>query len=1061
MTSRTLRGGLYGFAAIILILSGCASGPEPAPEPVVAIESVSPTFISPESSEGTRDIFEAPVTVGTPPEVGLTSMTVSVEDDAGVIVRVFERRASGEEETIEPFDTAVWDGRNEEGAFVVQGKYTLMVRIEDQRGRMVQSEPVIVVVDNEAPRASISAPYTVFSPDGDGNKDLFYVSQEGSVVESWVGSFLSAEGEVVREYSWTNTEPPRVSWDGRSDEGERVPDGEYRYRLVGRDAAGNEMTAAISPIRLDTTDYQVSLSRSRNSFSPNGDGRQDTLLLSVEMPDQAVTVSEWELVIRDGDNRTVRSETGEGALPGEWEYRGRGDNGQVLGEAEYRAQLTVQFRNGDTASAESAPFEIDLTAPEVSVEAGMEIFSPNGDGNKEEIPLQQRSEGAERWQGAVVSAESADEARDAAALRSFSWEDTLPETRRWSGTNDAGEEAPDGSYRYRLSAIDDAGNRSTAISDPFTKDTSAVPEVSLSPETRAFSPDDDGTKDSLRFNSSAERGEGLQQYRFSVENSAGRVVYSETGEDSLPETLVWNGVRDDGSEAPAGAYTATLQLRYENGNAPVVTTQPLRVDRSDPEINVSAQYRIFSPDGDGNRDSVRFTQSSSSENRWEARILNANGDPVYSRTWSGEARDLSWSGVDEEGEQVPDGDYRYVVTARDAAGNSVQREIRGITVDTRQPSVSISAPAEGFSPNDDGRQDSLTLELYTSISEGIQGWTVTIRNSSGNAVRSFSSGEEAALPETLSWFGRNDDGDRVAGGRYNAALSLDYRKGNEPIARTESPVVVDLSAPTVDPEVSPKPFSPDGDGVEDQVRISLNAADNRGIASWELTILDPGDNSFRQFSGEDAPTEPISWNGRSDEGERVQAAEQYPVRTEVTDVYGNRTVAEATVSVDILVTPEEDGDRRIRVTSIQFVPFEADYRNLEDQEERERNMQTLDRLAEVLKEYPEHQIRIEGHAVQIYHFDEDRAREEQEEVLIPLSRERAEAVKQALVERGVAEERMTARGVGGAEPVVPHGDYEERWKNRRVEFELIRQDNAEEANAGESGEDGAGGGSEN
>ena len=79
---------------------------------------------------------------------------------------------------------------------------------------------------------------------------------------------------------------------------------------------------------------------------------------------------------------------------------------------------------------------------------------------------------------------------------------------------------------------------------------------------------------------------------------------------------------------------------------------------------------------------------------------------------------------------------------------------------------------------------------------------------------------------------------------------------------------------------------------------------------------------------------------------------------------------------------------------------------------------------------------MEGHAVHIYHEGE-RMEREQEEVLLPLSEERAQAVVDALVERGVAEGRLSAAGRGGSEPLVPHEDRENRWKNRRVEFELI------------------------
>jgi hypothetical protein len=74
------------------------------------------------------------------------------------------------------------------------------------------------------------------------------------------------------------------------------------------------------------------------------------------------------------------------------------------------------------------------------------------------------------------------------------------------------------------------------------------------------------------------------------------------------------------------------------------------------------------------------------------------------------------------------------------------------------------------------------------------------------------------------------------------------------------------------------------------------------------------------------------------------------------------------------------------------------------------------------------------------HFPPDKAilfgPQEQEQVLIPLSYARANAVLEALVERGIPRSRMTAVGKGGSEPLVPFSRKEEQWKNRRVEIHL-------------------------
>ena len=91
-----------------------------------------------------------------------------------------------------------------------------------------------------------------------------------------------------------------------------------------------------------------------------------------------------------------------------------------------------------------------------------------------------------------------------------------------------------------------------------------------------------------------------------------------------------------------------------------------------------------------------------------------------------------------------------------------------------------------------------------------------------------------------------------------------------------------------------------------------------------------------------------------------------------------------------------------------------------------------------LRKYNTYFIRIEGHAVSVYWDDPERAKNEQENELVPLSKARAETVKQALVALGIDADRIQVEGIGGAKPVVAHGDIENRWKNRRVEFILLK-----------------------
>lgn len=85
---------------------------------------------------------------------------------------------------------------------------------------------------------------------------------------------------------------------------------------------------------------------------------------------------------------------------------------------------------------------------------------------------------------------------------------------------------------------------------------------------------------------------------------------------------------------------------------------------------------------------------------------------------------------------------------------------------------------------------------------------------------------------------------------------------------------------------------------------------------------------------------------------------------------------------------------------------------------------SLDRIAAVLVEYPAVKVRIEGHT--------DTAGREETNLI--LSRKRAEAVREALIKRGVAAERLSAEGVGAARPIATNDNAAGRGQNRRVEI---------------------------
>jgi OOP family OmpA-OmpF porin len=88
---------------------------------------------------------------------------------------------------------------------------------------------------------------------------------------------------------------------------------------------------------------------------------------------------------------------------------------------------------------------------------------------------------------------------------------------------------------------------------------------------------------------------------------------------------------------------------------------------------------------------------------------------------------------------------------------------------------------------------------------------------------------------------------------------------------------------------------------------------------------------------------------------------------------------------------------------------------------------TLDEAAGLLAQYPDLRLEIRGHT----DSTGDAASNKK------LSKARADAVKNYLVDKGVGASRLQTVGLGPDEPIASNDTDEGRRKNRRIEFKLL------------------------
>jgi len=135
----------------------------------------------------------------------------------------------------------------------------------------------------------------------------------------------------------------------------------------------------------------------------------------------------------------------------------------------------------------------------------------------------------------------------------------------------------------------------------------------------------------------------------------------------------------------------------------------------------------------------------------------------------------------------------------------------------------------------------------------------------------------------------------------------------------------------------------------------------------------------------------------------------------------------ATALEQQLAALEAEETERGLVLTLGDVLFDTAQANLKPGAET-----TLDRLVTFMTEYPDRRIVVEGHT-------DSRGSEQYNE---QLSEDRADAVRDALVDAGIASTRIEARGLGESYPVASNDSAGGRQLNRRVEI-VISDDGGE------------------
>jgi flagellar hook assembly protein FlgD len=783
-------------------------------------------------------------------------------------------------------------------------------------------------------------------------------------------------------------------------------------------------------------------------LAPAGDERFKTIDIALFFGGREA-ISSWTVaVVEAKKGAVVRRLAGTAAeLPDKFTWDGRDDSGELAAEGAYVATLSVDYAGKFKPNrASSKSFVLSLTPPAASFSPSPAQFAYAPDGVPKPIVVAISAKSslakAVKWEIDVY---------DSAGDQVKSLEGQMGQAKTtWDGKLDSGSYVRTATtYPALLTVTDEFGQEGTFKGAFSVADVPSAGPCSIDAHRAGFSPLSASVKNTLGLYIGLGSKAKLQSWRVEVlgveKGNAVAVRGYEGGADDLPEVVNWDGLDDSGAPAAEGSYFATLALDYGAAYKPAkAKSRSFSLVKTPPSGSVT----VDPPDIDlsilGPRKPVNLTVQAKSAYAqiasWTMAAYDESGVSVV--VWNGNwpKNKVAWDGKTVEGGSlVPGMRYKIAAKVQDEYGNVGDLEgglaIEGLTPPT-EPS-SIEALSGGLAPTGDGSHETIAFELAAGNAESVESWEVGIVSEDNIIEKTFKGGGKK-LPPRLEWDGKIDNGSFAPEGRYSAMLTVSYGMTYAPVLVETRKFVLDLTPPSGTIALSSALFSPDGDGASDVQTIAISGSSPLArIVGWSLTAYDPGNSPFMSWKGA-WPAAPIAWNGLGSDGSAVESAADYPLVLKLRDEFGNIGVAKASVATDILAVRDGDG-YRIRVSSIVFKGYTADYRDLA-QNLAARNLATLDLLAAKLKLPPfsDYKVKLEGHAVMINWDDERKGKGEQAAILVPLSKSRAEAIKAALMDRGVSNDRLVTDGVGAAKPLVPDSDFANRWKNRRVEFYLIK-----------------------
>jgi len=817
-----------------------------------------------------------------------------------------------------------WNGEDLKGKQVPDGKYIYKLEAWDNNKNVAVISGA-VYIDKVVPlvKSKSIIENKIFSPNNDGSKETISFDISTSSIQkgdTLIAQVLDSDKKVIRSYFYKDQLPTRIKWDGKDKKRADVKEGDYSFKVIVKDRAGNKTENIIENIKLVRKYEKVFSKPVIEAFAPTRNGVKDLLAIRTKVSNTKGLES-WVLKIYDIDKKVVREIKGGKNIPVEVLWDGKDTQGNALKDGFYSFDISLKYDSGNHPVSIKEMVELDTTPVAIEVKPQYLSFSPNFDKKKDALIFETKLKGNKNDEAELKILNSSGQE---IYSKSYLVKD-FPRIFKWKGLDKKGKPLPEGIYSFVVDTIDRVGNKKVVTIANITLKT-GLEKISSQSSEAVISPGNKKGKNSLEFKNKVSSTKDIEKLTLEIKNKSGKVIKKFESGTYLP-VIKWDGKGSDGKKVKDGSYSYKLTVKYKYGDEPVSVEKNIRIDTKPPKVKQFIKDYFFSPNGDGRKETIEIKQSVKGDKKdiYKGYLLDSNNRKVKNYLWTGKVpATLKWDGKSDNGKPLPPGKYRYVLEGSDIVNNRSQQKSQIIELVRAFETVNVSYKPGMFSPNKDGQDDKLIFIPKVSSQKGLVKSELVIYDIARKQVKKFT--KLGSMPSSFVWNGDNSSGSFEKDGEYSAELTCYYQSGNK-ISGKATGIKLDANPPVAAMTIGPSPFTPDGDGDYDKLFLNVRLRDFSAVGKWSINIYKKKKKGmavapFKTFTGVGSGKnfkQMLEWDGYNDKREDVvESVQDYVAVLNASDTMGNKmTPLKRNITVGVLVERTKNG-LRIRVSSVRF-----------------------------------------------------------------------------------------------------------------------------------------------